>query len=49
VAVLLALYGLVVLAPKTPTWALTGFVGSAVAFALPAHIVIAVLALVGSG
>jgi hypothetical protein len=49
VAVLLALYGLAVLGTRRPTWALAGFAGSAVAFILPAHIVIALLGLVGLG
>jgi hypothetical protein len=49
VAALLALYGLAVLVTRRPTWALAGFVGSAVALILPAHIVIVLLALVGTG
>jgi hypothetical protein len=49
VAVLLALYCLAVLGGRTATWALAGFVGSAVALIAPAHIVIALLALVGAG
>jgi hypothetical protein len=49
VAVLLALYGLAVLRTRPPTWALACFAGSAAALILPAHIVIAVLALVGIG
>ncbi len=40
---------MVVLTRRGATWALAGFVGSAVAFILPAHIAIAVLALVGVG
>jgi hypothetical protein len=47
VAALLALCSLAVLPARTPTWALAAFVGSAVAFILPAHVVIALLALVG--
>jgi hypothetical protein len=49
VAVLLAMYSLVVLGRRQATWALALFVGSAVALILPAHIVIAALALVGVG
>jgi hypothetical protein len=49
VAVLLALYGLAVLGTRRPTWALAGFAGSAGALILPAHVVIAFLALVGVG
>ena len=49
VAVLLALYASSSSAARPPTWALAVFVGSAAAFILPAHIVIAVLALVGVG
>ena len=49
VAVLLALYSLAVLGRRTPTWALACFVGSAAALIVPAHLVIAVLALVGVG
>ncbi len=47
VAGLLALYALVVLGRRAATWALAAFVGSVVAFILPAHIAIAVLAFVG--
>ena len=49
VAVLLALYSVTVLGTRRPTWALAGFVGSAVALIVPAHVVIALLALVGVG
>ena len=49
VAVLFALYCLAVLGTRRPTWPLAGFVGSAAAFILPAHVVIALLALVGVG
>ena len=49
VAVLLALYGLAVLGGRQATWALAVFAGSAVALILPAHIVIALLGLVGVG
>jgi len=48
-AVLLAMYALTVLGKKDATWALAAFVGSTAALILPAHIVIAVLALVGVG
>ena len=46
---LLALYGLAVLGGRQATWALAVFAGSAVALILPAHIVIALLGLVGVG
>jgi hypothetical protein len=49
VAVLLALYSLVVLAGRRASWPLAIFVGSAAALILPAHVVIAGLALVGVG
>jgi hypothetical protein len=49
VAVLLALYCLAVLPALQPSWPLSCFVGSAIAFILPAHVVIALLALVGVG
>jgi hypothetical protein len=49
VAGLMALYSVVVLSGRAATWALGSFVGSAVAFILPAHLAIAVLALVGVG
>ena len=49
VAVLLAMYGLAVLGRRRASWALAVFVGSAAALILPAHIVIAMLALVGVG
>ena len=49
VAALLALYGLAVLRTRPPSWALAGFAGTGAALLLPAHIVIAVLALVGVG
>jgi len=49
VAVLLALYSLTVLAKRNAIWALAIFVGSATAMILPAHVVIAVLGLVGIG
>jgi hypothetical protein len=48
-AVLLVMYGLPVLGGRQATWALAAFVGSTAALILPAHIVIAVLALVGVG
>jgi hypothetical protein len=49
VAVLLALYCVAVLRHREATWALAVFVGSAVAFVLPAHIAVALLAVVGVG
>jgi hypothetical protein len=49
VAVLLSMYSLAVLGRRRASWALSCFVGSAAALILPAHIVIAVLALVGVG
>ena len=49
VAVVFAMYGLAVLGRRTASWALPTFVGAAAAMILPAHIVIAVLALVGVG
>ena len=49
VAVLLALYSLAVLRSRRATLALAGFVGSAIAFILPAHIALALLGLVGVG
>jgi hypothetical protein len=49
VAVLLAMYCIVVLTRREATWPLACFVGSAAAAILPAHIVIALLALVGVG
>lgn len=49
VAVLLAIYGLAVLGRRQATWALAAFGGSAAAFILPAHVVIALLALTGIG
>jgi hypothetical protein len=49
VAAVLGLYGVVVLATRRPTWPLAIFAGSAAAFLLPAHVVIASLALVGFG
>lgn len=49
VAVLLAMYCLVVLSRRKASWAVAAFVGSAAAMILPSHIVIAVLALVGVG
>ena len=47
VAVLLALYSLAVLRNRTANWALATFVGSAIAFILPAHIAVALLVLLG--
>ena len=49
VAVLFALYLLAVMGPLRPSWPLACFAGSAFAFILPAHIVIALLAIVGVG
>jgi hypothetical protein len=49
VAVLYALYCLVRLRDAEQTWALAFFVGTAVAFILPAHLVMAVLAFVAVG
>jgi len=49
VAVLLALYSLAGLGDRQSTWALAAFVGCAASLILPAHIAIAVLALVGVG
>jgi len=48
VSALLALYSLVVLGRRAASWALAIFVGSVIAFILPAHLAIAVLALVGA-
>ena len=49
VAVLLAMYSVAVLGAGKATWALAGFVGSAIALILPAHVVVGLLALVGVG
>ena len=49
VSVLLAMYALAVLDGRRASWALAIFVGSAAASILPAHIAIAMLALVGVG
>jgi hypothetical protein len=49
VAVLFGFYSLAVLGRLKPTWPLACFVGSAVALILPAHIVIALLGLIGVG
>jgi hypothetical protein len=49
VAVLFAFYGIAVLPSRQGTWALAGFAGSAAAMILPAHLVIAGLAVVGIG
>jgi hypothetical protein len=49
VAVMLALYSVAVLGSRKATWALIGFVGSSVAFILPAHIAVALLGLLGVG
>jgi hypothetical protein len=47
VAVLLALYAAAVMILRPASWALAGFVGSTVAMIVPAHVVIALLTLVG--
>jgi hypothetical protein len=49
VAVLLALYGLAAISTRRASWSLASFVGSAVGFIMPAHIVVAVLSVVGVG
>jgi hypothetical protein len=49
VSALIALYSVQVIASRHANWALAVYVGSAVAFILPAHIAIAALALVGAG
>ena len=49
VAVLMAIYAFAVLGDRRPDWARASFVGSAAAVVLPAHIVIAALAVVGLG
>jgi hypothetical protein len=49
VAVLLAMYSLTVLTERPATWALAGFVGTAFAVLLPAHLILALLAVVGVG
>ena len=49
VAVVLAIYGFAVLSDRTATSALAAFVASATALIVPAHLVIALLALVGIG
>ncbi|HUQ77864.1 MAG TPA: hypothetical protein VM427_03185 [Patescibacteria group bacterium] len=49
IAVLLALYGAAVLDKRRPTWTLACFVGSAIAFILPAHLALALLAVAGAG
>ena len=49
VAVLLAMNGAAVLGERKATWELAGFLGSATAFILPAHVLIAVLACIGVG
>lgn len=49
VAVLFAWYALLVLDSRPQTWSLACFVGTAIAFVLPEHIVIAILGLVGLG
>ncbi len=48
-AVLLAMYGLATLGGRPPTWALAAFAAAAVAMILPAHVVIAVLGVIGLG
>ena len=49
VVVLLAIYAIAVFPRRQETWALAGFAGSAAAMILPAHLVIAGLAIVGIG
>ena len=49
VAVLFAFYLLAVLGTRRPTWPLACFAGSAIALIFPAHVVIALLGLVGVG
>ena len=49
VAVPLVLYSAIVLQARRPTPALAVFVGTSAAFTLPAHIVVALLALIGAG
>lgn len=49
VAVLFAAYSVTVLVKGQATWALATFVGSATAFVLPAHLVVAILSLMGIG
>jgi hypothetical protein len=49
VAGLFGVYSVATLSRRTATWALAIFVGSAVAFILPAHLAIAVLAVIGVG
>jgi hypothetical protein len=49
VAVLLALYGLAVLSRRRDSWGLAVFAGTAAAMIVPAHLVIALLGMVGIG
>jgi hypothetical protein len=49
VGVLISMYCVAVLGSRRPTWELVAFVGSAIAFIVPAHLAIAVLASVGVG
>jgi hypothetical protein len=49
VAVTFALYLILVLGRRQPSWALASFAGTAFATVLPAHIVVALLAVVGVG
>ena len=49
VAVFLALYGVLVLGHRRPSWALATFSGTGAALILPAHIILALLALLGVG
>jgi hypothetical protein len=49
VAALFALYAVAILSARKATWGLAAFVGSGVGFILPAHLAIALLALVGTG
>ena len=47
VSVLLGIYSLAVLSARPATWSLAVFVGSTVAFVVPAHILLAILAVIG--
>lgn len=47
VAILFALYCFGVLTSRRPSWGLSGLVGSAIAFTLPAHVAIALLGALG--
>lgn len=49
VAVLFAMYCFVVLRSRAPSWALSGLVGTGIAYVLPAHVAIGLLGLIGFG